>query len=187
MAITTPAQEVAFIMFMDNDYLDQNDVILYFFGEAFSTWQNVSCKPFISTLGFGEFMNACFARYTNAQPRFCHCKALGFWNLKADFGLDQQAKSCVPVLQTEAIVRLVLKISKNDNNIIWISLKNLFLLKVTRVWLKIWACNALLTFSIFSLLVRSSNLSHIMEIWNNDTNILSTSLKNLSLLKVTRL
>ena len=46
-------------------------------------------------------------------------------------------ESYVQVLQTEAIVRLVLKISKNDTTIIRISLKNLFLLKVTRVWLEI--------------------------------------------------
>ena len=48
-----------------------------------------------------------------------------------------QGAQYVLVLQIEVIVGQVLKISNNDCNTIQISLKNLFFLKVARVWLEI--------------------------------------------------
>ena len=40
------------------------------------------------------------------------------------------------------------EISKNDTNIIWTPIKNTQFFKVTRMWLKNWACHALLNFKI---------------------------------------
>ena len=97
-----------------------------------------------------------------------------------------QGAQYVPVLQIEVIVGQVLKISNNDSNTIQISLKNLFFHKIARAWLEILACHALLTFLLFSLFVRSSNLPHSVEIWKNDTNIIWSSWKNLLFPKVTR-
>ena len=40
------------------------------------------------------------------------------------------------------------KISKNDTNIICLSLKNTLYFKITRLWLKNWACHAHFSFEI---------------------------------------
>ena len=41
-----------------------------------------------------------------------------------------------------------LEVSKNDINIIWTPIKDTQFFKVTRMWLKNWACHALLNFKI---------------------------------------
>ena len=97
-----------------------------------------------------------------------------------------QGGDYVPVLQTEVIVRLALKTHQNDINTIWLSLKNTYFLKVTRVLLEIWACHTLFRFELFSLLDRSPFLSNVIEIWKNGTNIIWRSIKDASFPKITR-
>ena len=47
--------------------------------------------------------------------------------------ISVQGEDNVLVLQTEVILRLVLKIHENDTNIIWLFFKNAYFLKVTWV------------------------------------------------------
>ena len=51
---------------------------------------------------------------------------------------NKQGEDNVLVMQTEAIVRLVLKIHQNDSNIIWIFVRNTYLLKIMRVQESAW-------------------------------------------------
>jgi len=47
--------------------------------------------------------------------------------------INVQGEDNVLVLQTEDIVRLVIKMHENDTNMIWLSLENTYFLKVTWV------------------------------------------------------